>query len=78
MAAGRPPLSIGEGSVIEGAIVDKNCRIGRNVRVENSGGLQDSEDTENDQAVISDGIVVVPKEAVLPDGWSLQKRTRPS
>ncbi|HVC92318.1 MAG TPA: glucose-1-phosphate adenylyltransferase [Pirellulales bacterium] len=78
LAAGRPPLLIGEGSLIEGAIVDKNCRIGRNVRVDNAGGLKDSEDIENDQAVISDGIVVVPKDAVLPDGWSLQKRTRPS
>ncbi|HUY34745.1 MAG TPA: glucose-1-phosphate adenylyltransferase [Pirellulales bacterium] len=71
LAAGRPPLSIGEGSLIEGAIVDKNCRIGRNVRVVNSGGIHDSDDVENDQAVISEGVVVVPKDAVLPDGWKL-------
>ena len=30
--AGRPPLGIGPGAQIEGAIVDKNCRIGRSVR----------------------------------------------
>ena len=30
-AAGLPPLGIGVGTVIEGAIIDKNCRIGRNV-----------------------------------------------
>jgi glucose-1-phosphate adenylyltransferase len=70
-AAGRPPLGIGEGSLVEGAIVDKNCRIGRNVRVINSAGVVNSPDIDNDQAVISEGVVVVPKDAVLPDGWKL-------
>ena len=37
-AAGIVPLGVGEGSHIEGAIVDKNCRIGRNVRLINQGG----------------------------------------
>ena len=30
---GRPAMGIGEGTVIEGAIIDKNARIGRNVRI---------------------------------------------
>ena len=65
--AGRPPVGIGEGSVIEGAIIDKNCRIGRNVRVTNDRRLLAS--TEESAAMIVDGVVVVQKDAVLFDGW---------
>jgi glucose-1-phosphate adenylyltransferase len=66
-ARGEPPVGIGENSVIEGAIIDKNACIGRNVRVTNSRGLDTSEETS--QAMIADGIVVVQKGAILPDGW---------
>ncbi len=64
-----PTIGIGAGSVIEGAIVDKDCRIGQNVRVVNDKGIQDGEDAED--CVIRDGIPVVVKGATLPDGWSL-------
>ncbi len=67
-AQGEPPLGIGENSIIEGAIIDKNCRIGRNVRVANDRGLQTTE--ENGPAMIADGIVVVQKGAILPDNWT--------
>jgi len=67
-AAELPAMGIGDGSIIEGAIIDKNCRIGRNVRVQKSSDLDDRED---DRVIIRDGIVVVPKDGVLPDGWSL-------
>lgn len=66
---GRPPLGVGAGSHIEGVIVDKDCRIGRNVRIVNSRELDSTDETEH--AMISDGIVVVPKGATIPDGWSL-------
>lgn len=69
IAAGRPPIGIGAGSYIEGALIDKNCRIGQNVRVVNERGIIDGED--NDQCVVRDGIPCVIKEAVLPDGWKL-------
>ena len=68
-AAGQPPMGIGDGSHIEGAIVDKNCRIGRNVRVVNERGLETSEETP--EAMIRDGIACVQKGAVLPDGWRM-------
>ncbi|MCH7728928.1 MAG: glucose-1-phosphate adenylyltransferase [Planctomycetes bacterium] len=68
-SAGIPPLGIGAGSVIQGAIVDKNCRIGRNVQVINKRGLQDSD--ESQVCVVRDGIPVVFKNATLPDEWSL-------
>ena len=66
---GVPCLGIGDGSLLEGAIVDKNCQIGRDVRIINDKGLTST--PENDQAMVCEGIVVIPKGAILPDGWSL-------
>jgi glucose-1-phosphate adenylyltransferase len=68
-AAGRSAIGIGESALVEGAIVDKNCRIGRRVCVCNKDGSQSTPD--NDLAVIAEGIVVVAKEAMLPEGWKL-------
>jgi glucose-1-phosphate adenylyltransferase len=62
-------LGIGDNTHIEGAIVDKNCRIGRDVRIINERKLQESPETA--ECMICDGIVVVPKDAVLADGWRL-------
>jgi glucose-1-phosphate adenylyltransferase len=63
---GRPGAGIGAGSVIERAIIDKNARIGRNVRVINDTGIVDSEETTTH--VIRDGVTVIPKSAILRDG----------
>ena len=68
-AAGLPLIGIAEGSYIDGAIIDKNCRIGRNVRVCNDQKVISSEETE--EAMIADGIVVIQKGATLKDGWKL-------
>ena len=64
--AGRPDVGIGAGSVIENAIIDKNARIGRNVRIINEAGIVDSEEAPH--YVIRDGIVVIPKYTILQDG----------
>jgi glucose-1-phosphate adenylyltransferase len=64
-----PVVGVGDGSVIEGAIIDKNCRIGRNVHVANQTGLDNSD--EKDPCVIRDGIPVVIKDGLLPDNWTL-------
>ncbi|QDU38749.1 Glucose-1-phosphate adenylyltransferase [Maioricimonas rarisocia] len=65
---GVPPLGIGAGTVIERAIVDKDCRIGRNVTIRLPEGA--AADSEHGPLLIRDGIVVVPKGTALPDGWS--------
>ena len=65
----RPPLGIGPGSRIDGAIIDKNCHIGRSVQIVNAEGLDSTE--ENQYGMIRDGIVVIPKETTLPDGWAM-------
>lgn len=62
---GHPSLGIGSGARIEGAIVDKNCRIGENVRILNAKGVEQGEETPH--GMICDGIVVVPKDAVIPN-----------
>src|SRR5690606_21816733 len=65
-----PPMGVGENTHIEGAIVDKNCRIGRNVRIKNERNVEQTPETP--ECIICDGIVVVPKNAVLPDNGRLQ------
>jgi glucose-1-phosphate adenylyltransferase len=64
-----PAVGIGPGSFIEKAIIDKNCRIGKNVRIQNHDKLEGGSDEAD--VIIRDGIVVVKKDTVLADGWSL-------
>lgn len=62
---GVPDIGIGDNCVIERAIIDKDCRIGKDVRIVNAGGVQEA---EADNYVIREGIVVIPNDAVVPDG----------
>ncbi len=61
---GRPDIGVGAGSVVESAILDKKARIGRNVRIR---FLADRPDSDNENWLVRDGLVVVPKSAVIPD-----------
>jgi len=61
---GRPDFGVGDGSVIEGAILDKKARIGRNVHIRH---LPDRPDSETENWIARDGLIVVPKSAVIPD-----------
>lgn len=63
-AAGIPPLGIGCGSIIHNAIIDKDARIGKNVRITNDAHHENHEGANH---IIRDGIVVIPKGAVIPD-----------
>ena len=63
------PVGIGTGSLIDGAILDKNCRIGRHVQIFNRGSVAES-DTYS-PCYIRDGIPVLTKDATLPDGWTM-------
>lgn len=62
---GIPDLLIGDNCIIEGAILDKECRIGHNVRIINRQGLADR---EGDNYVIRDGIICIPRGKIVPDG----------
>ncbi len=61
---GVPDMIVGNGCVIENAILDKDCRIGNNVRIVNRKKL---ENDDGSNYVIRDGIVVIPKGAVVLD-----------
>lgn len=63
---GRPDVGIGRGCLIEGVIIDKNARIGAGVTIRPHAPDEDMVETEH--YVIQDGIVVIPKNAVIPDG----------
>ncbi|WP_304343384.1 glucose-1-phosphate adenylyltransferase [Chryseobacterium koreense] len=62
---GRPNVGVGKYCYIERAILDKNCRIGDNVRIIGAKHLQDG-DFETHS--IKDGIVVVKKNAEIAPG----------
>jgi glucose-1-phosphate adenylyltransferase len=62
-----PPIGIGDGAVIEGAIVDKNCHVGAGAEV--IGDPNQIDRIIGDRWEMLDGILVIPKNAVLADGW---------
>lgn len=68
---GSIKIGIGSGSLIQGAILDKNVRVGRHVQVVNNLGLVDSD--QYDPCFVRDGIPIVTKDAALVDGWTMGK-----
>lgn len=63
---GKVPLGIGPNTIIQRAIVDKNARIGRNVQIVNKDRVAES-NREALGFVIRSGLVVVIKNATIPD-----------
>jgi glucose-1-phosphate adenylyltransferase len=63
---GLPRIGIGERCYIKNAIIDKNCRIGNDVRINGGAHLVN---TDHPLYSVKDGIVVVKKMAILPDGF---------
>lgn len=63
-----PNMGIGEYSHIENAILDKNCHIGNHVKIIGGKHMQDG-DYENHS--VKEGIVVVKKGAIIPDGTQI-------
>ncbi len=61
----QPRLGIGRDAVLDGVIVDKNARIGDGARLVNERGITEA---DGDGWCIRDGIIVVPKAAVIPAG----------
>lgn len=66
---GIPKIGVGERCYIKNAIIDKNCRIGNDVKII---GGNDIADAEHELYTIKEHIVVVKKNAVLPDGFVIQ------
>ncbi|WP_236709922.1 glucose-1-phosphate adenylyltransferase [Longilinea arvoryzae] len=66
---GRIPMGIGEGSIIDGAIIDKNAHIGRGVIIRPF--PRDCRDIDNENWFVRDGVVVIPKNATLLPGLTI-------
>ncbi|MGH9968705.1 MAG: glucose-1-phosphate adenylyltransferase [Pyrinomonadaceae bacterium] len=67
VVSGLPRIGIGEGTIIKRAIIDKDARIGSNVRLLNEAGNLNA-DAEDGSYYIRDGIIIVPKNSVVKDG----------
>jgi glucose-1-phosphate adenylyltransferase len=63
---GAPIIGIGDRCIIEDAIVDKNCSIGNDVTIK---GGKHLEKVDHPLYTIKDGIVVIKKGAVIPNGY---------
>lgn len=63
-----PPIGVGERCYIENAILDKNCRIGNDVRIKGGIHLPDGDFSTH---AIHDGIVVIKRDAVIPNGATI-------
>ncbi|WOK97989.1 glucose-1-phosphate adenylyltransferase large subunit 3, chloroplastic/amyloplastic [Canna indica] len=68
LAEGRVPLGIGENTKIRDCIIDKNTRIGKNVTISNSDGVQEA-DRAADGFYIRSGITIILKNSTIPDGF---------
>lgn len=62
-------IGIGERCFINNTIVDKNCRIGNDVKLN---GGKHLEDANTKFYTVKDGIIVVKKGAILPDGFEVK------
>jgi glucose-1-phosphate adenylyltransferase len=67
-ARGVPPVGVGDDTIVERAIIDKNARIGRGCHIVNKDKVDVA---DGDGYYIREGIVIVPKNAVIPDGTSI-------
>jgi len=62
---GQPRVGIGTNCKIENAIIDKNARIGNSVTISPAGK---PENVDHERYFVRDGIVIIPKDAVIPHG----------
>ena len=65
---GEPNIGVGERCYLKNCIIDKNCRIGNDVRIIGGPHL---EPTDHSLYTIKDGVVVLKKNAIIPNGFTL-------
>lgn len=61
----RPNIGIGDNSVIESTLIDKNARVGKNVHIR---FIPDRPDSQNENWYARDGLVIIPKGGIIQDG----------
>lgn len=68
LAEGRVPIGIGENTKIKDCIIDKNARIGKNVVIANSEGVQEA-DRSSEGFYIRSGITIILRNSVIKDDF---------
>lgn len=66
--SGKPNIGVGERCYLKNCIIDKNCRIGNDVKIIGGPHL---EATDHALYTVKDGIVVLKKNAIIPNGFQL-------
>jgi glucose-1-phosphate adenylyltransferase len=69
LSDGVLPVGIGDGTIIAGTILDKNCRIGSNVKILNATGVENQ--GEDEVLQVRDGIPIVIKNGQIEDGYEM-------
>jgi len=69
LSDGVLPVGIGDGTIIAGTILDKNCRIGSNVKILNATGVENQ--GEDEVLQVRDGIPIVIKNGQIEDGYAM-------
>ncbi|RLN17501.1 hypothetical protein C2845_PM02G04430 [Panicum miliaceum] len=67
LAEGKVPIGIGENTTIQKCIIDKNARIGKNVTISNSEGVEEA-DRISEGFYIRSGITIVLKNSIIANG----------
>jgi len=67
LSEGKVPIGVGENTKISNCIIDMNARVGRNVSITNSEGVQEADRPEEGYYIRS-GIVVILKNSTIKDG----------
>eukprot|EP00873_Tetraselmis_striata_P021066 jgi/Tetstr1/441330/TSEL_029581.t1 len=67
LVPGCLPMGIGPNTIVKKAIIDKNARIGANCQIVNKDNVMEANEEEKGY-IIKDGIIVVCKDAIIPDG----------
>ncbi len=62
------PMGVGQNSVLKNVIVDKNAHIGKNVKLINKNNVSEY---QSETVIIKDGIIIIPKNATIPDNFEI-------
>ena len=70
LMTGRPHVGVGTNSIIKRAILDKNVRVGQNVKLLNLQNIENY-DAPDGSYYIREGIIILPKNALIPHGTEI-------
>lgn len=71
IAAGERVYGVGDDCHLRRCIVDENVSIGNNVKILNTAGVMEADRSKSDGYVIKNGLVVIIKDAIIPDGFEI-------